>query len=253
MSDRNPLAIDDHVQEKQDIFTALQCMKASDPALDSAENRAMLRKLLGIKEKPVVITDPRYSKIPDTPIRAREAIVAYLERGYSSVQPYSAGSSSPSGKAFDSRHLSELKSSSFTNVPMNAGLGLLYNDSLVIEFDESTVPVFEKFKSDVDELASVPIVIAKHKRSALLRVPHGFRLLHGGGKLPGFTYVRAFSLSNFQRQAAPPGYDRDTAGLTILTWANANETVPVYPSAKLTKYLSTVAMVLERTQPENAS
>jgi len=252
MSERNPMAIDDHVQEKQDIFTALQCMKASDPALEDAETRATLRKILGLKDKPEVKHNPRYStKIPDTPIRAREAILAYVERGYS-VQPYSAGSSSPSGKAFDSRHLSELKSSSFTNVPMNAGLGLLYNDSLVIEFDESTVPVFEKFKSDVDELATVPIVVAKHKRSALLKVPHGYRL-HGGGKLPGYTFVRAFSLSNFQRQAAPPSYDRDANGLTILTWANANETVPVYPSAKLAKYLSTVAMVLERTQPENAS
>lgn len=242
------MAVDENVSEKQKLWERLQCLKASDPALDDEDNRKQLRRIFGIKEPVVVKHDPRFPKIPDTPIRSRDAIVAYLARDFS-VQAYAASTTAPAGKLWQPFQVQQLQASTFNtaNIPPNATLGLLWSNPLVLEFDESTVAgIFSKFCADIDPLTNVPVIVAKHKRYALLKVA-GYRILHEG-TIPGSQVIRAYGLTNFRRLIAPPSYD-PAGGLSLLTWSDPNHTVPAFPSASLLRWLTSSAMVLEHTEP----
>jgi len=251
VSERNPMAIDKNATEKQDIFTAMQCFKASDSALDDADTRATLRRILGMKPLKPMAVDPRYPAIPESPIRSTEVLISYISRGYS-VQCYAPSTSAPAGRLWQPSQINEVKSSSFNtaNVPGNASIGLTYDHALVLEFDISTInDAFEKFVAKTDPLTGVPVICGSKAKWSLLLMPPGFRLL--SEKLASNPLVKACTLNKYKRVTAPPSFDRDANGLKLLTWLDAARTVPILPSANLLQHLTSSA-VQENTMPEPA-
>ncbi len=247
---RNPHVIDHHVSEKEEIFTAMQCFKASDPALDDADTRAALQKILGIKPKAAII-DARYPAIPESPIRSTDVLISYLSRGYT-VQCFAPSTTAPTGRLWQPLQINEVKSSTFNtgNIPSSASIGLAYERSLVLEFDTSTISdSFETFVAKIDPLTGVPVICGSKAKWALVITPPGFRIL--SEKLASNPLVKSYTLSKYKRIICPPSFDRDANGLKLLTWLDEAHTVPILPSANLLQHLTTSA-VLEKTMPEPA-
>lgn len=228
--------------DQSDILKQLrEKVNSSDhPALATQEKRDAVRSLFGFP-KPVVPKELHLSAIPTSPIDAKGGLISYLERGYS-VQPSSSpASEASSGRVYEAHHLPELRASTFNagNIPLNAGLRISYNASLVLEFDNAAV--LANFQANVDPLSDMPIIVSAVKRFALLKLPANYRILHKGS-IHGNESIRAYDLTKSRRLTAPPGYD-PAGGLTLLSFLNPAKTVPAPPSAKLKQWLMKSAVL----------
>lgn len=238
----NQNAVDPHATERQEIATALQNMRASDNALDDAETRALLRKVLGLEAKTVVIADRRHSPIPESPIRSVDVLRAYLERGFS-VQPHLARTTSPVGKLRTPRDLDEMRKGPYisANVPLNATVTLQWSNSIALVFETGfDAELLSRFEADIDPLVDVPVIAGAARSVALLTIPSGF---YRTGNVALDAKIHAHT-SQIYRVIAPPSFDPD-ASLKPLRFRDPNVTVPATPSKALTAWLRAMGVIHE--------